>query len=66
MMVNKAVEEIPLQAHWHRDILKIQDTPQIILGSHLLVFSSPISPLLIQAQGNLIHHSTGPIAIRHC
>lgn len=45
----QGLEEISLQAHSHRDILKTQDPSQIILGSRLLVFSSPISPLLIPA-----------------
>lgn len=65
VMVDKAVEEIALQAHWLRDILKMQDPSQILLGTHLLFCFSPLTPLLIWPPDHPIHHTRGAIAVMH-
>lgn len=43
----------------------LKNTAQILLGTHLLFFFSPFTPVLIQAPDNPIHHTGGPTSVRH-
>lgn len=63
VMVDKAVVDCFASILTH--ILKIQDPSQILLGTCLLFFFSPFTPVLIQAPDNPIHHTRGPIAVLH-
>lgn len=65
VMVDKALEEIALQAHWHGDILKNTRsiTDPFRHSSAVFLFSS--TPLLIWAPSNPVHHTRGAIAVIH-
>lgn len=65
VMVDKALEEIALQAHWHRVILKKTRsiTDPFRHSSAVFLFSS--TPLLIWAPSSPIHHTRGAIAVMH-